>query len=66
METLEFLFGPVILILDIVAIFDVVTGPKETLSKILWVLGIFLLPVVGLVLYYLVGKENLFARLSQH
>ena len=64
MQAFESLFAPSIFILNLVAIFDVVTGPKDMLGKILWVLAIFLLPVLGLVLYYTIGKENLFARLS--
>lgn len=66
MEAFEFLFGPVLLILNLVAIFDIITGPKPTTHKIGWILAVFLLPVLGLVLYYTIGKENLFARFGHH
>jgi len=65
MEILEFIFAPLIFILDLVAIFDVITGPKETLKKVGWILVILLLPVAGLILYYLIGKENLLKRASE-
>ena len=52
------LIGLVILVLDVVAIVDVVKSSFETGKKILWSVLIALLPVVGLVLYYLVGKKK--------
>ncbi len=64
-EFFEVVFAPLVFILQLIAIFDVVTGPKETGEKILWTLLILLLPLVGLILYYLLGKENLPARLKQ-
>lgn len=65
-EMIEFILAPLIFILDIIAIFDVVTGPKDTAMKVLWVLAILVLPLVGLILYYLFGKENLMERLKHH
>lgn len=63
-DAFEGLFGLIIFVLDMVAIFDVVTGPKEAAKKVLWVVAILLLPVLGLILYYLIGKENLFSRMK--
>lgn len=51
------LFGLVILILDILAIMDLLKSNKETGKKVLWVVLILILPLVGLILYYLVGKK---------
>ncbi|OGI02178.1 MAG: hypothetical protein A2Y25_04850 [Candidatus Melainabacteria bacterium GWF2_37_15] len=62
---MDFLLGPVLFILNLIAIYDVITGPKNTTRKILWVLAILFLPVVGLILYYVIGKKNLFARPEQ-
>ena len=43
---------------DVVAIVDCLQNQKDTQKKILWVLLILLLPLVGLILYYLMGKEK--------
>lgn len=63
-EFFEVIFAPLVFILQLIAIFDVTTGPKETSKKVLWTLLILLLPLVGLILYYLLGKENLPSRLK--
>ena len=52
------LLGLVILVLDIVAILDAVKSKMSNGKKALWIILILVLPVVGLILYYLVGKEK--------
>jgi len=52
------LLGLVVLVLDIVAIVDAVKSTMETGKKVLWIVLILLLPVVGLILYYLIGKKK--------
>lgn len=52
------LLGLIILILDIVAIVDIIKSSKDTGKKILWLLLVILLPVVGLILYFLLGKKS--------
>ena len=52
------LFGLIILVLDIVAIVDCLKGTLETGKKVLWIVLILILPVVGLILYFLVGKKK--------
>ncbi len=52
------LLGLVIFVLDIVAIVDAVKSTMETGKKVLWIVLILLLPVVGLILYYLIGKKK--------
>ena len=51
------LLGLVILILDIWAIVKIVQGGAETGVKVLWILVIVLLPVLGLVLWLLLGPR---------
>lgn len=46
-----------ILILDVLAIIAVISGDGSAAHKLLWSLLIFLLPVVGLILYFLVGRS---------
>jgi len=48
----------VILILDIVAIIDAIKSSMEAGKKVLWVILILVLPIVGLILYYLLGKKQ--------
>lgn len=49
--------GLVLLILDIVAIVDVVNNPWGTGRKVLWIALILIFPILGLILYYLFGRE---------
>ena len=51
------LIGTIILILDIVAIVSVLTGNGSPGHKLLWTLLILVLPLVGLVLYFLIGRS---------
>ena len=52
------IIGLIVLILDVITIIDVVKSSMENGKKILWVLLIVILPVVGLILYYLMGKKK--------
>jgi hypothetical protein len=49
------LFGLVVLILDIVAVVSLLKSSAETGTKILWLLVIVCLPLVGMILYFLMG-----------
>jgi|HubBroStandDraft_5_1064220.scaffolds.fasta_scaffold480620_2 hypothetical protein len=51
------LVGLVILVLDIIAIVDVLKSNDDTGKKLLWILLILFLPVVGMILYFLIGKK---------
>ncbi|MFA5311150.1 MAG: PLDc N-terminal domain-containing protein [Candidatus Omnitrophota bacterium] len=52
------LLGLAILILDIIAIVDIVRSSMPTGSKVLWVVLVLLLPVIGMILYFLLGKKK--------
>ena len=49
------LLGLVILVLDIIAIVSILKSGADTGTKLLWVVLVILLPVVGMVLYFLMG-----------
>ena len=49
------LLGLIVLILDIVAIVSLLKSSADTGSKILWVLLIVFLPLLGMILYFLMG-----------
>lgn len=55
--TTSSILGILILILDILAIISVLTGNGSSGHKLLWTLIILLLPVIGLVLYFLLGRS---------
>ncbi len=50
------ILGIIILILDIWAILQIIKGGGSTGSKILWILVILLLPVIGLLIWFLAGR----------
>ncbi len=52
------LIGLVILILDIVAIVDAVKSSMDTGKKALWIILILIIPLVGMILYFLLGKKK--------
>lgn len=52
------LLGIVVLILDIIAIVSVVSGRSSTERKVLWVVIILLLPLIGMILYFLIGRSS--------
>ena len=47
-----------ILVLDIIAIVDCVKSTAPTGKKLLWILLVLILPVVGMILYFLLGKKK--------
>lgn len=49
--------GIVVLVLDIIAIIDVVKSGMDTGKKILWIVLILLLPLIGMILYFLLGRK---------
>jgi hypothetical protein len=49
------LWSALILVLDVIALVSLLKSSADTGKKILWALLIILLPVVGMVLYFLMG-----------
>jgi hypothetical protein len=52
------LLGLIILILDVYAIIKVIGSSASIGTKVLWVVLILLLPVVGLILWALLGPKR--------
>ena len=52
------LLGLIVLVVDIIAIVDCLKSSMDTGKKTLWIILILILPVVGLILYFLVGKKK--------
>ena len=51
------LFGLIILVLDVWAIIKVIGSSAGTGSKVIWVVLILLLPVLGVILWFLFGPK---------
>ncbi len=56
---MEFLLGLIILILDIWAMVNVVQSRASGLAKVIWVVVIFILPVLGLIVWFFAGPRKL-------
>jgi hypothetical protein len=52
------ILGLIVLVLDIIAIVDVLKSSIDTGKKALWIILILILPVIGMVLYFLIGKKQ--------
>ena len=52
------LLGLIILVLDIIAIVSVLLGTSSVLRKLMWILVILFLPVLGMILYYVLGRSS--------
>lgn len=52
------ILGLIILVLDIIAIADALRSSMDTEKKALWIILILVLPVIGMVLYFLIGKKS--------
>jgi len=51
------ILGLIVLVLDIWAIIDCVKSSKSTGHKALWIILVLVLPVIGLILYFLMGRK---------
>ena len=49
---------PVLLIIPIIALIDVLKSEFSGNNKIIWVLVILLLWIIGVVLYYFIGRQQ--------
>lgn len=56
---MDWFLGFLVLVLQIYAIVDVVRSGKPAQTKLLWSLFILFLPVVGLLVYFMVGRQDM-------
>ena len=50
------LVGILILVLDIVVIMQIVNGSGDTGKKLLWIIIVLILPLLGPILWYALGR----------
>ncbi|MEO7988815.1 MAG: PLD nuclease N-terminal domain-containing protein [Chryseolinea sp.] len=47
----------IILIIDIVVVLEILRSNKDLEKKVLWIIAVVFLPILGPILYYLIGKK---------
>jgi Phospholipase_D-nuclease N-terminal len=52
------LFGLVVLIADVWAIVNIFQSSADTGNKVLWIVIVFLLPLLGFILWYFWGPKS--------
>ena len=52
------LIGLVVLVLDVIAILGIVQSGLSTGMKIVWVIIVLALPVIGMILWFLIGAKG--------
>ncbi len=50
------LIALIILVVDVIVVIDIVKSNKDTEKKILWIIVVVFLPVLGPILYYIIGR----------
>ncbi|MCF7699317.1 PLDc N-terminal domain-containing protein [Loktanella sp. M215] len=56
------LFGLIVLIADLYAIYQVLTSGSSTGSKVVWTLAILILPVLGFIVWLVAGPRGASVR----
>jgi hypothetical protein len=51
------LIGLLIIIIAAIIILEILRGNKDMEKKILWIIAVVFLPVLGPILYYVIGKK---------
>jgi hypothetical protein len=46
-----------VLIIDVIVVLDILKSNKDAERKILWIIAVIFLPILGPVLYYVIGKK---------
>lgn len=55
---MEFLFGIILLALNIWAVVNVVQSGATTLAKVLWILFILIAPLLGFIVWLIAGPRS--------
>ena len=58
MELGSGLLGLIIFVLDIYAIVKIINSSATTAMKVIWVLAVALLPIVGLIVWFIAGPKS--------
>lgn len=55
------ILGLIILVLDIIAILSIIQSGMTVAMKVVWTLVVLLLPVIGMILWFLIGNKRVIA-----
>lgn len=55
---MNYLFGTIIFVLDVLAIASIINTNASTGTKILWIAIIVILPIIGLIIWYFAGPKS--------
>jgi len=55
---MEFLLGLIVLVLDIYAIYQILTSAASTMAKVIWTIVIILLPILGFIAWLVAGPKG--------
>jgi hypothetical protein len=47
----------IVLAIDVIVVMDILRSNKDMEKKILWIIAVIFLPILGPVLYYVIGKK---------
>ncbi len=53
------IIGLIVLILDIIAIISILQSGLSVGMKVVWVLVVLLLPIIGMILWFLIGNKKI-------
>ncbi len=56
------IFGIIVLIADIYAVYNILTSGASTIAKVIWTLVVFFLPVLGFIAWLVAGPRGGSAR----
>lgn len=52
------LLGLIILVLDIIAIINIIQSGLESIMKLVWIVLVLALPVIGMALWFIMGSKR--------
>jgi hypothetical protein len=55
---MESIFGLLVLIADIYAIYNIWTSSEDTVKKVIWTLVVLVLPLIGVIIWYFAGPKS--------
>jgi len=47
----------IVLVIDVIVVVDILKSNKDMEKKVLWIIVVIFLPILGPVLYYVIGKK---------
>jgi len=55
---MEFVIAAFVMVIDVICILDCLKSKREEPQKIIWVLGVIIVPILGALAYFLWGRQK--------